>query len=177
MMKLLIDTNVIIDFFADRAPHAVSSEKVIRLCDKEYAEGFLTASSVTDIYYILRKVVGRAAALKNIGRLLDMLEVASVGKSEVCAAMALDMPDFEDALASVCAKHISADYIVTRNTKDFINSSVPAITPNTLLSYKAIEAELIRIEAEAGRVSYVTLEDFEKETEELLRKAEEEAES
>jgi len=103
------------------------------MCIDEYAEGFLTASSVTDIYYIMRKVTGREKALIKIRPLLEILDVVSVGKSEILKAMELDIPDFEDALAAVCAERIKADYIVTRNTKDFKNSSVKAIAPKDLV--------------------------------------------
>jgi len=132
-MKLLIDTNIIVDFLADREPFAAHSERVIEMCIDGYAEGLLTASSVTDIYYIMRKVSGREAALKRINSLLEILDVVSVGKAELIKAMELDIPDYEDALAAICAKRVKADYIVTRNIKDFKNSSVKAITPKELL--------------------------------------------
>jgi len=133
MTKLLIDTNVVIDYLADRAPFADHSEKVIEICIDGIAEGFLTASSVTDIYYILRKIAGRKKALNRIGVLLKILDVAHVAKRDLLKALELDMPDFEDALASVCAKRIKADYIVTRNIKDYSTSYIPAITPKALL--------------------------------------------
>ena len=133
MMKILIDTNIIIDYLADRAPFASSSEKIIELCFDKYTEGALTASAVTDIYYIMRKVFGRENALRKIRLLLETFSVVSVGKNEVLKAMDLDMPDYEDALVAVCADRINADYIVTRNIKDFKNSSVKAILPKDLL--------------------------------------------
>jgi len=133
MTRLLIDTNIIIDYLADRTPFAADSERVIGMCIDEYAEGFLTASSVTDIYYIMRKVTGREKALIKIRQLLEILDVVSVGKSEILKAMELDIPDFEDALAAVCAERIKADYIVTRNTKDFKNAFVKAVTPKDLM--------------------------------------------
>jgi len=132
-MKILIDTNIIIDYLADRAPFASSSEKIIELCFDKYTEGALTASAVTDIYYIMRKVFGRENALRKIRLLLETFSVVSVGKNEVLKAMDLDMPDYEDALVAVCADRINADYIVTRNIKDFKNSSVKAILPKDLL--------------------------------------------
>jgi len=133
MTRILIDTNIIIDYLADRTPFAADSERVIEMCIDEYAEGALSASAVTDIYYIMRKVTGREKALIKIRPLLEILDVVSVGKSEILKAMELDIPDFEDALAAVCAERIKANYIVTRNTKDFKNSSVKAITPKDLV--------------------------------------------
>ena len=134
MMKLLIDTDVIIDYLIDRAPFAAYSERIIEACIDGEAEGILTANAATDIYYIVRKIIGREKALQKLGVLLEVLDVASVGKNDLLRAMELDMTDFEDALASVCAKRINADYIVTRNIKDYSKSSVAAITPKSFLA-------------------------------------------
>ncbi len=107
-MKVLIDTNVIIDFLADRAPFADDAQSVIDLCASGNVEGMLTASSVTDIYYIIRKTAGRKRTLESLGILFDVLEVAEVGKGDLLRAMERNMPDFEDALVSVCAKRVKA---------------------------------------------------------------------
>ena len=133
MMKLLIDTNVIIDYLADRASFAEHSEKIIELCADGEVKGFLSASSVTDIYYILRKTLGKQKAREGLRALLDAVNIADVGRKDLLGAMELEMADFEDALVSVCAKRNKAAYIVTRNVKDFSGSSVEAITPKDLL--------------------------------------------
>jgi len=132
-MKLLIDTNVILDYLVDRIPYAAHSEQIIDLCVQGSAEGFLTASSATDIYYIMRKAVGQAKAMENLKVMLGILNVAGVLRSDLLRAMELDMADFEDALAAICAKRIKAEYIVTRNGKDFTGSPVKPITPDRLL--------------------------------------------
>lgn len=133
-MKILFDTNVIIDYLADRIPFADHAEKVIELCEQGELTGVLTASAATDIYYILRKAIGREQTLEHLKLLLSILEIADVGKTDLLRAMELDMPDFEDALAAQCARRVKAEFIVTRNVSDFLKSAVTAISPEDFLS-------------------------------------------
>jgi predicted nucleic acid-binding protein len=132
-MKLLIDTNVVIDFLADRAPFADEARAIIAACVTGRAMGVVTASAVTDIYYILRKTVGRQTALSHILLLLETFEIAEVGKRDLHHALKLPMADFEDALAATCAQRLKADAIVSRNTRDFHASPIPALTPKAVL--------------------------------------------
>lgn len=132
-MKVLIDTNVIIDYLANREPFADHAEKIIELCESGELSGLITASSATDIYYILRKQVGHARTLEYLRVLFSVLDIVEVGKNDLLRAMELDMPDFEDALVSQCAKRVKAEQIVTRNTRDFLRSPITPITPEDLL--------------------------------------------
>ena len=132
-MKILIDTNIIIDYLADRTPFADDAERVLELCGSGDIEGFLTASTVTDIYYVIRKVCGREKTLEAIRTLCSILDIANVGKADILGAMELDITDYEDALTAQCAKRIKADCIVTRNSTDFMNSPVPAKEPAAFL--------------------------------------------
>lgn len=134
MMKVLIDTNVILDYLADRTPFADNAEKIIELCGQEELTGAFTASSATDIYYILRKVTGREQALEHLKLLLSVLDVADVGKNDLLRAMELDMSDFEDALLAQCARRVKAEHIVTRNIGGFLKSPIPPIAPSDFLS-------------------------------------------
>jgi len=133
MTKLLIDTNIIIDYLDDRIPFADHSERIIELCGQGVAEGFLTASAVTDIYYVLRKTIGHEKTISGLKILFSILKIAEVGKTDLIRAMEADMSDFEDALAACCAKRVKAKYIVTRNEKDFVNSAVKPISPEALI--------------------------------------------
>lgn len=132
-MKVLIDTNIILDYLADRAPYADNAEKIFSLCGDELT-GILTASAVTDVYYILRKVVGREQALEHLKLLFAVLDVADVGKTDLLRAMELDIQDFEDALVAQCAKRVKAEHIITRNIRDFLNSPIPPIAPDDFLN-------------------------------------------
>jgi len=132
-MKVLIDTNVIIDYLADREPFADQAEKIIELCESGELTGLLTASAATDVYYILRKQEGHAKTLEYLRTLFSVLDIVEVSKNDLLRAMELDMPDFEDALVSQCAKRAKAEQIVTRNSQDFLRSAVPPISPEELL--------------------------------------------
>lgn len=132
-MKILIDTNVIIDYLVDRTPFADHAERVLELCRSGDVEGLLTASAVTDIYYVVRKAAGREKTLEAIRTLCSVLDIADVRKTDLLGAMELDMPDYEDALAAQCARRVKADCIVTRNIADFASSPVPAKEPAAFL--------------------------------------------
>ena len=126
-------TDIIIDYLADRAPFADDAEKVLTICSDGATEGVLTANSVSDIFYVLLKSAGIEKAIESMRTLLDSLSVADIGKNDILKAMDVGISDLEDALIAVCAKRINADYIVTRNSKDFTDSQVPFIEPKELL--------------------------------------------
>ncbi len=134
MMKAMFDTNIIIDYLADRAPFADHAEKMFDLCEQDALCGVLTASAVTDVYYVMRKIAGREKTLENIKLLLSVFEVAEVGKNDLLRAAESPMTDYEDALVAVCAKRVKAEYIVTRNIEDFKKSPVCPITPEAFLA-------------------------------------------
>ncbi len=132
-MKILIDTNVVIDYLADRTPFADHAEQVLALCESGEIDGFITSNAVTDIYYVVRKVAGREKTLEAVRTLCSIVDIADVGKADVLNAMDLDMADYEDALAAQCAKRIKADCIVTRDLSDYADSPVPAKDPAAFL--------------------------------------------
>jgi predicted nucleic acid-binding protein len=129
----MLDTNVIIDYLADRAPFADTAEKVIDLCEQGELCGVLTASAVTDVYYVMRKIAGREKTLENIKLLLSVFEVADVGKTDLLRAAESPMTDYEDALVAVCAKRVKAECIVTRNIADFKKAHVLPMSPEDFL--------------------------------------------
>ncbi len=133
-LKILIDTNVIIDVLVNREPFVDSSSAVLKLCESNSFQGFITATTITDIYYVLQKSIADKSSLYNaLEKLLTLVEVCDVTKQNIFNAMKLRESDFEDAIQSDCALIAGADYIITRNTKDFKNSKVEAITPSDFL--------------------------------------------
>ncbi|MDH7579139.1 MAG: PIN domain-containing protein [Bacillota bacterium] len=133
-MKILIDTNVLLDVLAKREPFYAASAQVLRLSESGELSAFITANTVTDIVYIIGKHISDKSALhETVKRVLGIVDVANVLKSDVLKAFELGFADYEDALLARCAKRIKADYIVTRNTKDFEDSPVAAITPEDFL--------------------------------------------
>jgi len=132
-MRVLIDTNIIIDVFAEREPHYSYSASVLGLCGKRIT-GCITPSQTNDIYYILRRAGKSVVSAKNIIKTLtDNVKVVTSNSADVQNALASEMPDYEDALLACCAKRQKARYVVTRNEKDFKKSPIPAITPQAFL--------------------------------------------
>ncbi len=133
-MKIMCDTNVIIDVLLDREPFVEDSYKVLNLCEEHRLDGFVSASSITDIFYLVRKYThSTELAYKAIGKLLEIVRVCSVTNNDVLTAFQKKAKDFEDCLVATCAKSIRCDYIVTRNKKDFEEFNISILTPAELL--------------------------------------------
>lgn len=133
-MRILIDTNIVLDVLLHRTGFFDASYNVLKLSTLDKAKAFITANTITDIYYILHRANKDTVKSKEaIVQLLSLVSIADVLASDVMNAISSKVTDFEDALAGAIAKRIKADYIVTRNTKDFINSPVPAIDPQNFL--------------------------------------------
>jgi len=127
-MRLFLDTNIIADIISKRKGYE-DSLQILRHCEIHHAAGFISATSVTDVIYILRKYIAPNAVRSAVQTLLLILNLTDVLKSDIFAAFAGNMKDFEGAVQSSCAKRVRADYIVTRNIKDFAESAIPAILP------------------------------------------------
>ncbi len=133
-MKIMVDTNIIIDVLLEREPFVDDSCKLLSLCEEHKIDGFVTASSITDIYYLVRKYThSTELAYKAIGKVLEIVKVCSVTNNEVLIAFQKKAKDFEDCLVAVCAESIHCDYIATRNIRDFEDFNIPAISPTDLL--------------------------------------------
>jgi len=134
-MNVLIDTNIILDDILDRAPNAGAAKRISRLVTDELIDGYLTANTFTDIFYIVSKNKSEAAARKTIKNLLLIFTVVSVGGEDCQKAIDLPMGDFEDALVVVCAEKANLDYIVTNDQGLLAGTglSVPTIKPADFL--------------------------------------------
>jgi predicted nucleic acid-binding protein len=133
-MKLLIDTNVILDALMEREPWAKSAQAILLAVAEEKVEGCITASTVTDIYYILKKTLGDKERVKLVLLgLFASITVLDVTGADCEKAFELSMPDYEDALLAYCGKRHKADLIVTRNPKHFAGAPVKAISPDETL--------------------------------------------
>ncbi len=128
-MRIMLDINVMLDFFQKRAPHYQYSSMVVREVLKHNVQGFLPVHGVTTIYYIIAKYSDSQQANREIDWLLARFEIASAGKPAVVYARTLNIEDFEDALVAVLAESSRCDYIVTRNVSDFENSPIQVLTP------------------------------------------------
>jgi len=133
-MKILIDTNVILDVLVKRKPYAGESVSFLKLCGHQIT-GCIATSQTTDIFYLLRRYGKDSDEAKDvIKKLSKNIKVLDVTAADVDNALASLMPDYEDALLACLAKRQKAKYIVTRNEKDFRQSPVQAVSPSLFLS-------------------------------------------
>ena len=133
-MKIMIDTNVFLDILLDRDKLADTSSEVLTLCENGVVKGMVSASCITDIFYIVRKNLhSTEAAYGAVGNILRIAEVCNVSAVEVSEAFERRAKDFEDCLLAVCAANCGCDCIVTRNTKDFANLGISLKTPEEII--------------------------------------------
>jgi predicted nucleic acid-binding protein len=133
-MKVLFDTNVIVDYLVQREPFYRDSREVIFLSAEKKLDGIIGAGSVADIYFICRKEYqSTEKALNLITDLLKLVTLVDTKAYDINNALAFNMPDFEDAIIAAIARRETAEYIITRNIKDFAQSPIPAITPSDFL--------------------------------------------
>ena len=134
MQKLLIDTDVILDFFFDRKPYSDCASQVLSLCETEKIMGFITPVICSNVYYILRQTAPHDKVIEKLKQLLMILNVLAMDKDVILQALNSDFRDFEDALqyaAAIRTKHINA--ILTRNVKDYKKSELGVMTPDDYL--------------------------------------------
>ena len=133
-MKLLIDTNVFLDAMMNRDPWAKAAQDLLIASAEEKVTGCISATSLTDIYYILRKhLKNKEKAKEALLQLLPSIDVLDINGTDCEKALGLSLPDFEDALLACCGERNNVNYIVTRDTKHFENSPVEAIQPEEIL--------------------------------------------
>lgn len=133
-MKILIDTNVILDIVQKREPFFTDSYQALRMAVEMNMECFISASAATDIFYLLRKSFPSSEKAKEtLEQLSQLVTFADVQGMDIHTALSHSMQDFEDAVVDAVANRNNARYILTRNIKDFSGSTVPAITPTDFL--------------------------------------------
>ncbi len=119
MIKALIDTNIIIDIACERQPFFKDSATVLEMIDRQKLQVYLSASIVTDVFYLLRKELGKEETIKFLKDLLQIMEVLSVDKTIVLKALYSESNDFEDQIQTQVALENELDMIITRNIKDY----------------------------------------------------------
>ena len=133
-MKIMCDTNIFLDVLLEREPFADDSSKVLSLCEEHKLDGFVSASCITDIFYLVHKYThSTELAYKAVGKVLEIVKVCSVTNNDVLLAFQKKTKDFEDCLVATCAKSIHCDCIVTHNKKDFEGFDIPLLEPSELL--------------------------------------------
>ncbi|WP_051227918.1 type II toxin-antitoxin system VapC family toxin [Gillisia sp. JM1] len=116
MDKVLIDTDVILDFFFDREPFAEYATDILNLCEEKKINGYITAVIICNVYYLLRKTAKHQLIVEKIKQLLSILEITKMDKEVVLDALNSEFKDFEDALQNFSAvQNGKINIILTRN--------------------------------------------------------------
>ena len=126
-MKLLLDTNVLVDYFGARRPFCDQWELINALQMTGYAELWASAESYTDAFYLLRRAVGSEKLQDMFLESLSFVRVCSVDEDDIRKAAERSWSDFEDCLIAVCAEKVKADYIITRDAGGFKRSKILAM--------------------------------------------------
>ena len=132
-MKVLIDTNIIVDVALDRDPFFTASEQVLGFVEQHEIEGYISASTFSDLYYIIRKAKGHPWTLQFLQRIATFCQVATVNQAIISMALATNFKDFEDAIVYGAAVLNHLDAIITRNPKDFPVTIPQILTPEQLI--------------------------------------------
>lgn len=138
MDNVLIDTDVILDFFFDRKPFSEYSAGVLNLCAENEIKGYTTPVIISNVYYLLRKTAKHDVIIDKIKQLLNIIDIIKIDKIAVINALNSDFKDFEDALQNFSAiENKQIKIVLTRNLKDFKKSELAILTPETYLKGRA----------------------------------------
>ncbi|MEG5030287.1 PIN domain-containing protein [Microcoleus sp. AT8-B1] len=132
-MKILIDTNIIVDVALDREPFFSESDRILTFVEEAQIQGYISASTFSDLYYIIRRDRGRDWTLEFLRQLATFCQVATVDNSVISMALTCNFKDFEDAIQYSTAVINRIDAIVTRNPRDFPVTTPRIVTPNQLI--------------------------------------------
>ena len=132
-MRVLIDTNVILDVLCKREGFFEDADKIFKLCEVKKIEGYISALSISNLVYIMRKELDAEKIKEVLQQLSLIFKITDLKADDLKKAADMNFKDYEDALQSVCAVRLKANYIITRNIKDFTYSKVMAIKPSELL--------------------------------------------
>lgn len=135
MIKVLLDTNIVLDVLLERRPHTAASAAVWAAVEAGTAEGLLAAHAVTTVHYLVTKERGRTVAARTLRSLLKVLDVAPIDSQVIRDAVALGWPDFEDAVTAAAAAQAGCDLLVTRDPRGFPRSPVLVLPPEAAVAF------------------------------------------
>lgn len=130
MDNVLIDSDVILDFFFDREPFAEYATEVFTLCENDKIKGFTTPVIISNVYYLLVKFAKHEIVIEKLKQLLRIIDIAEINKEVILEALDSKFKDFEDAMQNYAAENSnSIDIILTRNVKDYKKSKLAVFSP------------------------------------------------
>lgn len=134
-MKVLVDSNILVDVILHRDEFFADSRAAMLLVENKKVKGYVSASAITDIYYIVRKELHDGnKTMTGIKRILEILKVAKVDTKTIANAVSLDWNDFEDCVQFCAAKRCGVKCVLTRDAKGFSESDIPVLSPKEFLA-------------------------------------------
>ena len=133
-MKLFIDANILLDVLQKREPYYHDSSVIWKLCETKQISGCVSTLSFANLVYVMRKELSAEQIEETLRALALIFEFVELSISDLNHAAKMKWDDFEDAIQSATAERKHADYIITRNIRDFKKSSVMALTPTELIA-------------------------------------------
>jgi predicted nucleic acid-binding protein len=134
MQKILIDTDILLDFYFDRQPFSHDTAEILLRCEEKLIEGYVTPVIISNLYYILRKTASHEKVLMQLSNLLEIINISQIPKEVILEAINSEFKDFEDALQNFSAENENINILVTRNIKDYKKSRLTIATPTIYLN-------------------------------------------
>jgi predicted nucleic acid-binding protein len=133
-VRVLIDTNIILDFLLEREPFFQDAEALFQTIGSQKIVGYVTATTLTDIFYIARRQTQSIErARQAVSTTLAVMEICPVNRIVIEAALASEMTDFEDAVQAACAVAQGLDVIITRDVRGFVDAGLPVLSTSQIL--------------------------------------------
>ncbi len=137
MKNVLLDSDILLDFFLDREPHSKYSSYILSQIELKKINGYLTAVIIGNVYYLLRRVSTHAKVISKLNQLMTLTKVLPIDKQIILTAMNSKFKDFEDAMQNyACESYGKIDLILTRNTKDYRKSEISVMSPEEYYKMK-----------------------------------------
>jgi predicted nucleic acid-binding protein len=131
-LKILFDTNIVLDVLMDRIPFSDSAVELFSKVEVGAIIGYMCGTTLMTVYYLASRKLGTARAQEEIRKLLSLFEIAPVNRLVLESALVVDFNDFDDALIHEAACHVGAEAVVTRNLKHFKKSRISVYTSEEL---------------------------------------------
>ena len=136
-LGVLVDTNVLLDLILNREPHAREAALLLDAIARGKLHGHVAGHAVTTVHYIVEKEQDQTTAITAIGDLLQILKVVEIGEPEFQRALAMGLRDFADAVQAAACLKVGAEFLVTRNARDFKGAPVTTKTAGEVLAILA----------------------------------------
>ena len=142
-MRVLLDTNVLIDLYTQRPPDGDTAQKLLVMREFGDAELWVSAKSFTDVFYVLSKTYSSEFIQNAFEESYQWLEICSIDASDIHLASSRKWGDFEDCLVDICAEKIKADYLLTRDESGFTNAHTQVVSPTDFFNFLQEEYGLV----------------------------------